>query len=110
MTVMSLSLADQDFQDKYGPAVTTTSSGPAVTTTSTTTPNTTAPISYEAPPQWWEGNTWTSRVKDYQRESLAEMYLASTYFALMTITTIGYGDIVPVCDSLRCDCLHAYYT
>ena len=82
---MSLSLAENEYQEKFGPDVTTT------------TPNTTAPISYEAPPQWWEGNTWIMRVQDYQQKSLAEMYLASIYFALMTITTVGYGDVVPVC-------------
>ena len=87
MSVISHLRAEQGYQEKYGPSD---------MTTSTTTPNTTAPIPFESPSEWWEGNTWIMRVPDFQRKSISEMYLASIYFALMTITTIGYGDIVPV--------------
>ena len=93
MSVISLLfVAEQNYQDKYGPAA---------LTTSTTTPNTTEPISYESSPEWWEHNTWPMRIQEYQQKSLAEMYMASIYFALMTITTVGYGDVVPVCGRVR---------
>ena len=95
MSVISLLfVAEQNYQDKYGPAA---------LTTSTTTPNITESesISYEAPPEWWEDMTWRMRTQDYQQQSLAEMYLASIYFALMTITTVGYGDVVPVCGRVK---------
>ena len=41
------------------------------------------------------------RVEEFQRNSLAEMYLASIYFALTTITTTGYGDVVAVSVRVR---------
>lgn len=78
---------EQEYVDKFGPPD---------KTTSTTTPNITATLGYEGAPEWWEGNSWIMRVQGYQRDSIWEMYLASIYFALMTITTIGYGDVVPV--------------
>ena len=94
MRVISFFLAEQNYQEKYGPAD---------VTTSTTTPNITVTesISYEAPSEWWEGMTWPMRTQDYQQKSLAEMYMASIYFALMTITTVGYGDVVPVCGRVK---------
>ena len=71
--------------------------GPDDTTTSTTTPNTTTAEPYAPPLDWWDGNTWImGGVYDFQRKSISEMYLASIYFALTTITTVGYGDITPV--------------
>ena len=89
---MSPSTADEAYQEKYG--------DPALTTPTTTpNPNITEPISLQKPPEWWDGNSWPMGVEDFQRDSLAEMYMASIYFALMTITTIGYGDITPVSES-----------
>ena len=51
------------------------------------------------------------RLQSYQSGSIAELYLASIYFALATITTIGYGDIVPVSGRVCmhvcvCVCMH----
>ena len=97
MSVIALLVAEQNYEDKYGPAA-----------TSTTTPNITESnsISYEASPEWWEHNTWPMRIQEYQQKSLAEMYMASIYFALMTITTVGYGDVVPVCRRIQISVCH----
>ena len=88
LRVIPRRLAEEDYMRKYGPDD---------TTTSTTTPNTTTAEPYAPPLDWWDGNTWImGGVYDFQRKSISEMYLASIYFALTTITTVGYGDITPV--------------
>ena len=43
-------------------------------------------------------NTWLYRY-GYEAESLGDQYLASLYYIYTTLTTTGYGDIVPDTDT-----------
>lgn len=44
--------------------------------------------------EWWDQQSWMYDVPLYQQTSIWEMYMASLHFSTMTMTTIGYGDML----------------
>lgn len=39
-------------------------------------------------------NSWIYTY-EYENESCSSLYISSVYYAVITITTVGYGDISP---------------